>query len=134
MSLLSLSKRILGKNDKPAVKKKKVKSAATAAKKSKQKVDAAALPAGMIGLVGIISEKGIRQQEQGTAVFRVLPHVTKHQIARVVASRYGVTVRSVRTLQAAPKNRRRGITEGKTNKWKKAYVSVDNIQSLTQNA
>lgn len=134
MSLLSLSKRILGKNDKPSVKKKKVKAAATTAKKAKQQVDTAALPSGMIGLVGIISEKGIRQQEKNIAVFRVFPHVTKTQIAKTIASRYGVKVTSVRTMQMNPKNRRRGITEGKTNRWKKAYVAVDNIQALAQNA
>lgn len=134
MSLLTLSKRILGKNDKVAVKNKKVKAAATTATKKKQTVDTAALPSGMIGLIEIISEKGIRQQEQGTAVFRVLPTVTKGHIAQVVASRYGVKVTSVRTLVMNPKNRRRGVSEGKTNNWKKAYVTVDNIQALAQHA
>lgn len=134
MSLLTLSKRILGKNDKPDVKNKKVKAAATTATKKKLTVDAAALPSGMIGLIEIISEKGIRQQEHGTAVFRVLPHISKGHIAQVVSSRYGVKVRSVRTLVVNPKNRRRGVSEGKTNIWKKAYVSVDNIQQLAQKA
>lgn len=134
MSLLTLSKKILGKTDKVAAKNAKVKSAATAATKKKLTVDAAALPSGMIGLLEIISEKGIRQQQQGTAVFRVLPTVTKGHIAQVVASRYGVKVTSVRTLQMNPKNRRRGVSEGKTNTWKKAYVSVDNIQALAQKA
>lgn len=131
MSLLTLSKRILGKNDKVVVKNKKVKAAATVATKKKQTVDTAALPSGMIGLIEIISEKGIRQQEQGTAVFRVLHNVTKGHITQVIESRYGIKVRSVRTLQMNPKNRRRGVTEGKTNRWKKAYVTVDNIQALT---
>lgn len=133
MSLLTLSKRILGKNDKAVTKKKKISSVAATASKKKQQVDAAAMPAGMIGLLQIISEKGIRQNQQGTAVFRVLPHATKGHIAQVVSSRYGVQVKSVRTLQVNPKNRRRGVSEGKTNRWKKAYVTVDNIQLLTQN-
>lgn len=134
MSLLTLSKRILGKNDKIATKNKKVKTAATTASKKKQQVDTTAYTAGTIGLVEIISEKGISQQAQGTAVFRVLHHVTKGHIAQVVASRYGVKVKSVRTLQVNPKNRRRGVTEGRTNRWKKAYVTVDNVQAIAQNA
>lgn len=124
MSLLRLSKRILGKRDTPAV----------AARNKKQTVDTTALHAGMVGLIQIISEKAIRKQEQGIAVFRVSPNVPKGRIASIIASRYGVTVKHVRTLQMSPKNRRRGISEGKTNTWKKAYVTVDNIAALTQKA
>jgi large subunit ribosomal protein L23 len=131
MSLLSLSKRILGKNEKKApARNKKVTSAATAAKKSKQTVDAHALTTGIIGLTEVVSEKGIKEQIQGTVVFKVLPHVTKEQIRQVVETRFGVQVKSVRTLLAHPKTRRRGVTEGKTNRYKKAYVTVDNVQSL----
>lgn len=131
MSLLTLSKRILGKNEKSsAVQKKKVSAAATTKKKAKQTVDAHALTTGLIGLTELVSEKGIKQQMQGTAVFKVLPHVTKTQIAAAIEARFGVKVTSVRTAVAHPKIRRRGVTEGKTNRYKKAYVTVDNLQSL----
>lgn len=131
MSLLTLSKRILGKDEKKApAKKKKIAAAASTAKKAKQSVDAHALTTGLIGLAELVSEKGIKQQIQGTAVFTVLPHATKTQIKAAVESRFGVKVKSVRTAVAHPKIRRRGATEGKTNRSKKAYVTVDNIQSL----
>jgi len=131
MSLLTLSKKILGKNEKSApVKKKKVSAAATTAKKSKQTVDAHALTTGRLGLVELVSEKGIKQQLQNTMVFTVLPHVTKTQIASAISSRFGVKVKSVRTSLAHPKTRRRGNTEGKTKLLKKAYVTVDNVQQL----
>lgn len=131
MSLLSLSKRILGKDEKKApARNKKVSSTATAAKKAKQAVDGGALTTGIIGLTEVVSEKGIAEQIHGTVVFRVLPHVTKEQIRQVVEARFGVKVKSVRTLHMNPKTRRRGITEGKTNMYKKAYVTVDNVQSL----
>jgi len=131
MSLLTLSKKILGKNEKSApVKKKKVSAAATTAKKSKQTVDAHALTTGRLGLVELVSEKGIKQQLQNTMVFTVLPHVTKTQIAAAISSRFGVKVKSVRTSLAHPKTRRRGNTEGKTKLLKKAYVTVDNVQQL----
>jgi|SRR3989344_5551394 len=142
MSLLTLSKRILGKESKPSLKKaekttagkKKVSAAAASARKKKQTVDAGAFTTGVIGLTPLISEKGTMQQFQNTAVFRVLPHATKGQIAQVIEKRYGVKVKSVRTSLSHPKIRRRGASEGKTNRWKKAYVTVDNIQALIANA
>lgn len=131
MSLLTLSKRILGKNAKSsAVQKKKVSAANTAAKKSKQPVDAHALTTGRIGLVELVSEKSINQQLNNTAVFKVLVSATKTQIAAAIESRFGVKVVSVRTTVAHPKIRRRGTSVGKTNRSKKAYVRVDNIQTL----
>jgi large subunit ribosomal protein L23 len=131
MSILSLSKKILGKNEKKApARNKKVSSAAAVAKKAKQTVDAQALTTGIIGLTEIVSEKGINEQTRGTVVFRVLPHVTKEQIRQVVEARFSVKVHSIRTLLVHPKTRRRGVTEGKTNRYKKAYVAVDNVQSL----
>ena len=133
MSLLTLSKRILGKNEKSSeVKKKKVSQAAASTKKAKLKVDAHALTTGSIGLSEVVSEKGINQQLNGTAVFTVLPHVTKTQIAAAVESRFGVKVVSVRTSLSHPKIKRRGITEGRVNRVKKAYVTVDNVQKLVK--
>ncbi|HSX24447.1 MAG TPA: 50S ribosomal protein L23 [Candidatus Andersenbacteria bacterium] len=131
MSLLTLSKRILGKDAKKApARNKKLKSVATSAAKKKQPVDAHALTSGRIGLMEVVSEKGILQQEQNTVVFKVLRHVTKGQIAAAIESRYGVHVLSVRTALSHPRIRRRGITEGVTNQYKKAYVRVDNVQSI----
>ena len=129
MSLLTLSKRILGA-DKAAAGKKKVTTAASSARKKKQTVDSGALTTGVIGLAPLVSEKGTREQFQNRAMFGVLPHAKKGKIAQVIESRYGVTVRSVRTSLSHPKVRRRGASVGKTNRWKKAYVTVDNIQAL----
>ncbi len=131
MSLLTLSKRILGKDPKKApARNKKLKSVAASATKKKSPVDEHALTSGRIGLVEVVSEKGILQQGQNTVVFKVLRHVTKGQIAHAIESRYGVTVLSVRTALSHPRIRRRGITEGLTNQYKKAYVKVDNVQSV----
>ena len=116
MSLLTLSKRILGKDKKKApVRNKKLKSVASSATKKKQSVDAHALTSGRIGLMEVVSEKGILQQSSGTVVFKVLPHVTKSQIAHVVESRYGVRVLGVRTSLSHPRLRRRGISKNVTN-------------------
>ncbi|MEO6078000.1 MAG: 50S ribosomal protein L23 [Candidatus Andersenbacteria bacterium] len=131
MSLLTLSKKILSKDTKKApARNAKLKTVAKKAQAKKAPVDASALSTGLIGLMEIVSEKAILQQTQGTAVFRVLPHVTKGQITSVVESTYGVHVLGVRTALSHPRIRRRGVTEGVTNKYKKAYVKVDNIQSV----
>lgn len=135
MSLLTLSKRIIGKDAKKApVRNKKVKSVAESAKKKKAPVDTHALSKGLIGLTEVVSEKGIMQQTQGTAVFKVFPHVTKHQITAVVEATYGVNVLAVRTALSHPRIRRRGVTEGYTNQYKKAYVKVDNISAIVSHA
>ena len=133
MSLLTLSKRILGKNTKSSeVKKKKISAAALRKSQGKQQVDTQALTTGAIGLAEVVSEKGIKQQLHGTVVFTVLPHVTKTQISAAIESRFGVKVKSVRTSLSHPKTKRRGVTEGKTNRFKKTYVSVDNVQKLVK--
>ncbi len=131
MSLLTLSKRILGKDTKAApVKNKKLKTVATKAAKKNKPVDAHALTTGIIGLSEVVSEKAILQQGQNTAVFTVMPHVTKGQIAQAIEARYGVKVKSVRTALSHPRSRRRGITAGRVNYVKKAYVTVDSISAL----
>ena len=126
MSLLSLTKKITGTD-------KKVKKSApkkTAKKVVKKTADKTSVLAGQIGLVEIVSERSMRQQEIGVAIFRVLPSATKRDIARAVSEKYGVGVKDVRTTRYLPKKRRRGRTVGKTNAWKKAYVSVDDIGAL----
>ena len=63
-------------------------------------------------------------------VFRVKPHVTKHQIAEAVVA-HGAKPLSIRTVQMRPKTRRRGRHFGFTNAWKKAYVKVNDISKFS---
>jgi large subunit ribosomal protein L23 len=126
MSLLSLSKRILGKDESKADGKKSAKKSA-----DKKKTADVSVLAGRIGLTPIITEKSVNQQEYSIVVFRVHPSATKHQIKMAVKEQYGVTPLDVRTAMFRPKVRRRGMTYGTTSFWKKAYVTVDNIQALT---
>lgn len=132
MSLLSLSKKILSK-EKPAKKTGKAVAAKKAVKTDKgpsaQPVDS--LAAGRIKLQVIMTEKSIGQQEGNTIVLRVAPDATKGQISAAVQEKFGVKALSIRTSNQSPKNRRRGASQGRTNFWKKAYVSVNDIQSIT---
>jgi large subunit ribosomal protein L23 len=136
MSLLSLTKKILSRQAAPqAAEKKTKKAAAKGAKKAKETVATGnALLAAQIGLQLMLTEKSIGQQEGNVAVFKTLPQTTKGQIAQAVAAKYGVAVQSVRTSQFPGKRRSRGQTIGRTNYWKKAYVTVDDISKLSVSA
>ncbi len=127
MSLLSLSKKILTKQDDKAVAKKKTPKKAV--KKTAKPADL--MLAKNIGLQVITTEKSIGQHELNKMVVRVLPHATKHQIALAVKEKFGVLPLSVRTSNFQPKARRRGATAGRTRFWKKAFVTVTDIHSVT---
>ncbi|MBI3251281.1 MAG: 50S ribosomal protein L23 [Candidatus Andersenbacteria bacterium] len=128
MSLLSLTKKIVG------AKKPADKAAKKPDSQPKIKQEAAAannvVLAGEIGLSVILSERSISQQAGQTLVVRVLPHATKPVIAKAVEGLFRVKVLSVRTSRLHPKRRQRGTTIGRTQHWKKAYVTVDDISKL----
>ncbi len=127
MSLLSLSKKIISRG------KKGTDSATKTASDDKNKKNITAKPVVIPKIEAhmLLSEKSTASQEQNTIFLRVSPTATKYQITQAVKDKYGVTALRVRTAQFSGKIRRRGRTEGSTNAWKKAYVKVDNIQSLT---
>lgn len=120
MSLLTFTKRITGRTaDKKAADKKTEKSEAVAT------ASVANLRASAIGLEPIVTEKSVRLQSMGNVVtFRVKPATTKGQVELAVAERYGVTPVAVRTQTMRPKRRRRGQSIGRTNAWKKVYVTL----------
>lgn len=127
MSILSITKkmasRAAGKNKKPAKTKdepvvKVEKKAGVRDLRNRMRV----LP--------ILSEKSVVLQEQNTAVFAVPVESTKYQISEAVEAQFKVEVKAVRTMSQSPKIRRRGKSVGTTNRWKKAYVVVDNVQAI----
>lgn len=77
----------------------------------------------------IISEKANYLQDlRGAYSFLVNPKANKIQIGKAVEAMYGVKVTDVRTMIYAPKvsskNTKKGLQVGKTNKLKKAIVSL----------
>lgn len=98
-------------------------------KKSKARVPYSATAA-TINMAAILTEKSVQQQGDNTIVVRVLPSASKIQIMRAVKEQFGVEALSVRTMNVRPKIRRRGRTAGFGKSWKKAYITVDNIQKL----
>jgi len=83
-----------------------------------------------VELYPLMTEKGVDRQGKNQALFRVNKNATKYTIALAVEALYNVKPLSIRTAQMKPKNRRRGATIGKTNAWKKAYVTVPDIKAL----
>lgn len=136
MSILSLSKKILGSKPqaKPTKKASQPKAKGTPVKaKPVAEVSAvtniAATTSPVIFDV-LVTEKSMVAQEQNTLVVRVAPHVTKGQIMAAIEAKYGVKALGVRTSNLFPKNRRRGTTTGRTKFWKKAYVTVSDIKNV----
>lgn len=106
---------------------RKGKTAGKGKQAGAQEAEAAAMPlsAGRINLRLAVTEKSIGlQSTANTVMFRVRPEATKGQIALAVEERYKIRPEKVRTAVMAPKQRRRGKTEGWTAVWKKAYVTL----------
>ena len=73
----------------------------------------------------IMSEKAsILADTQQQYVFKVLPNASKLEVAKAVEMFFSVKVKSVAVLNVKGKTRRTRKGLGRTNNWKKAYVSL----------
>lgn len=127
MSLLSFAKKVAGRTvTKPAAQKAKPPEVALV--QAEQSAALAVVPiaqAGSLGMEPLITEDSIVMKGNvQTVAFRVRPAAQKRAIAAAVIERYSVTPTSVRTVNVRGKIRRRGRSEGMSNTWKKAYVSL----------
>jgi large subunit ribosomal protein L23 len=82
-----------------------------------------------------LTEKSTRLTEQkGQYVFKVKPDANKDDIKRAVEEKFGVDVRSIRTVNCLGKSRRqytrKGLIAGKKNDWKKAVVTLGDGQVI----
>jgi len=62
--------------------------------------------------------------------FQAHPDATKPQIREAIERLFDVRVESVRTLQQRAKRRTRGRTQGTRARWKKAYVTLREGDSI----
>ena len=88
-----------------------------------------------ISIKPIITERATKLSEKRNCyTFRVSPDANKYQIKTLVEQLYGVKVESVNTAIVRGKNKSRwtksGLLRGKTNTWKKAFVTVADGQSI----
>ena len=78
-----------------------------------------------------ISEKATNNAEKGnTIVFKVALDANKVEIANAVEALFEVKVDSVRTVVVKGKTKRHGAKSGCRSDWKKAYVTLQEGQSL----
>ena len=78
-----------------------------------------------------ISEKATNNAEKAnTIVFKVALEANKVEIANAVEQLFEVKVDSVRTVVVKGKTKRRGAKVGRRSDWKKAYVTLQEGQSL----
>lgn len=83
----------------------------------------------------IVTEKATAASENlNCYTFAVSPDANKYQIKMLIEQLYGVKVESVNTAVVRGKNKSRwtksGLLKGRTNTWKKAYVTVADGQSI----
>ena len=73
----------------------------------------------------IVTEKSMNFMSEKKYAFSVHPDATKNQIKEAVEKMFaGTKVAKVNTMNQDGKNRRRGLTSGKTAKMKKAIVQL----------
>lgn len=73
----------------------------------------------------VVTEKSMNSMAEKKYAFYVNPDATKTQIAEAVEKMFaGTKVASVNTMNLNGKNRRRGLTVGKTSEKKKAIVQL----------
>ena len=73
----------------------------------------------------VITEKSMNLQAERKYTFLVHPEATKTQIKEAVEKMFeGAKVKKVNTMNLDGKNKRRGMTTGKTAKTKKAIVKL----------
>ncbi|MEK7194734.1 MAG: 50S ribosomal protein L23 [Patescibacteria group bacterium] len=80
-----------------------------------------------------VSEKASRlQAEDNTFVFRVADTATKSEVSKAIEKRYGVKVSKVRVISSPRKRRDTGRFPGYKAGFKKALVTLEKGQTITQ--
>ncbi len=72
----------------------------------------------------VISEKSYALLTANKYTFRVHERAHKTQVRQAVEEIFGVRVLEVRTMSVKSKPKRRGLSYGKTRRWKKAVVEL----------
>ena len=83
----------------------------------------------------IVTEKATKLSEKlNRYTFRVSPDANKIEIKKLIENLYGVKVEKINTAVVRGKNKSRwtrsGLLRGKTNEWKKAFVSLAEGQTI----
>ena len=79
----------------------------------------------------IITEKTASMESQGKYVFKVDVRANKTQIKQAIEKAFNVHVTNVNTMNNHPKDRRVGRYTGKTNRYKKAIVTLAKGETIS---
>ena len=82
----------------------------------------------------VITERTYQLYTQGRYTFRVAPHASKTDIKKAVELMFEVKVAGVQVVNEPGKTRRFAKTHGRTQDWKKAYVSLISGQTIDYEA
>ena len=72
----------------------------------------------------VVSEKSYEQITQNRYTFKVHQDAHKTQVRQAVEQLFDVTVVAVNIVKVQPKPKRRGLTRGERQGWKKAIVQL----------
>jgi large subunit ribosomal protein L23 len=72
----------------------------------------------------VVSEKSYEQITQNRYTFKVHQDAHKTQVRQAVEQLFDVTVLAVNIVKVQPKPKRRGLTKGERQGWKKAVVQL----------
>jgi large subunit ribosomal protein L23 len=79
---------------------------------------------GQVLLRPVVSEKSYGQITQNRYTFKVHQDAHKTQVRQAVEQLFDVTVVAVNIIKVQPKPKRRGLTKGERQGWKKAIVQL----------
>ena len=72
----------------------------------------------------VITEKSAHQAEQNVYTFKVASSANKIEIKKAIEAAFGVKVEKVNTLNTKAKSKRVGRYTGKTQTYKKAFITL----------
>ena len=72
----------------------------------------------------VITEKAAAQAEKNVYTFKVAESANKVEIKKAIESAFGVKVVKINTLNTKAKDKRVGRYTGKTNTYKKAFITL----------
>lgn len=78
----------------------------------------------------VITEKSAHQAEQNVYTFKVASSANKIEIKKAIEAAFGVKVEKVNTLNTKAKSKRVGRYTGKTNTYKKAFVTLKDGETI----
>ena len=79
----------------------------------------------------VITEKSATLEENNVYTFKVDVRANKTQIKQAIEASFNVKVEKINTMNNHPKDRRVGRYTGKTNRYKKAMVTLAKGQTIS---